>query len=208
MLVFAVAAVKLHPGLGRGRPRLRPAHRTRRTTVALRVLRRRPARRGDDAVRGLLLLLGRRRGALGAEGSRAEQGERDDRLRARRLPLARVDDRRRHALSRQGGSQPEFLGTIALGAKSRSARSACCSRSSASSSRSAAPRSTRSSPAPTTWRSSSGGSGAATVIRRGAPRFTLTWLVLLVLALGVVMTGVDPVQLTEYAVIFSASRYR
>ncbi len=38
----------------------------------------------------------------------------------------------------------------------------------------------------------------------GAPRFTLTWLVLLVVALGLVMTGVDPVQLTEYAVIFSA----
>jgi manganese transport protein len=38
----------------------------------------------------------------------------------------------------------------------------------------------------------------------GAPRFTLTWMVLLVLALGAVMTGVDPVQLTEYAVIFSA----
>jgi Mn2+/Fe2+ NRAMP family transporter len=37
----------------------------------------------------------------------------------------------------------------------------------------------------------------------GAPRFTLTWMVLLVLALGVVMSGVDPVQLTEYAVIFS-----
>ena len=38
---------------------------------------------------------------------------------------------------------------------------------------------------------------------RGAPRFTLTWLVLLVLALAIVMTGVDPVVLTEYAVIFS-----
>ena len=38
---------------------------------------------------------------------------------------------------------------------------------------------------------------------RGAPRFTLTWLVLLVLALAVVITGVDPVMLTEYAVIFS-----
>jgi Mn2+/Fe2+ NRAMP family transporter len=38
----------------------------------------------------------------------------------------------------------------------------------------------------------------------GAPRFTLTWMVLLVLGLGAVMTGVDPVQLTEYAVIFSA----
>ena len=38
---------------------------------------------------------------------------------------------------------------------------------------------------------------------RGAPRFTLTWLVLLVLALAIVSTGVDPVMLTEYAVIFS-----
>ena len=37
----------------------------------------------------------------------------------------------------------------------------------------------------------------------GAPRFTLGWMILLVLALGIVMTGVDPVQLTEYAVIFS-----
>jgi manganese transport protein len=37
----------------------------------------------------------------------------------------------------------------------------------------------------------------------GAPRFTLTWMVLLLLALGIVVTGVDPVQLTEYAVIFS-----
>jgi Mn2+/Fe2+ NRAMP family transporter len=38
---------------------------------------------------------------------------------------------------------------------------------------------------------------------RAAPRFTLTWLVLLVLALAIVRTGVDPVMLTEYAVIFS-----
>jgi Mn2+/Fe2+ NRAMP family transporter len=37
----------------------------------------------------------------------------------------------------------------------------------------------------------------------GAPRFTLAWMALLVVALGIVMTGVDPVQLTEYAVIFS-----
>ena len=36
-----------------------------------------------------------------------------------------------------------------------------------------------------------------------APRFTLAWIVLLVLALLVIMTGVDPVIVTEYAVIFS-----
>ena len=39
----------------------------------------------------------------------------------------------------------------------------------------------------------------------GAPRFTLTWLTLLVLALAILLTGVDPVMLTEYAVIFSAA---
>src|SRR5206468_551755 len=38
---------------------------------------------------------------------------------------------------------------------------------------------------------------------RGAPRFTVTWLALLVLAFAIVITGVDPVMLTEYAVIFS-----
>jgi Mn2+/Fe2+ NRAMP family transporter len=38
----------------------------------------------------------------------------------------------------------------------------------------------------------------------GAPRFTFTWLVLLVLAFAIVVTGIDPVMLTEYAVIFSA----
>jgi manganese transport protein len=38
---------------------------------------------------------------------------------------------------------------------------------------------------------------------RGAPRFALTWVVLLVLAMGIVQTGVDPVVLTEYSVILS-----
>jgi manganese transport protein len=36
-----------------------------------------------------------------------------------------------------------------------------------------------------------------------APRFTLTWMVLLVLAFLVIVTGIDPVLLTEYSVIFS-----
>jgi Mn2+/Fe2+ NRAMP family transporter len=38
---------------------------------------------------------------------------------------------------------------------------------------------------------------------RGAPRFTLAWLAFFALALVIVETGVDPVVLTEYAVIFS-----
>ncbi len=37
----------------------------------------------------------------------------------------------------------------------------------------------------------------------GAPRFTLSWVVIFAAALVVVMTGVDPVKLTEYSVIFS-----
>jgi Mn2+/Fe2+ NRAMP family transporter len=36
-----------------------------------------------------------------------------------------------------------------------------------------------------------------------APRFTIAWIVLLALAMLVTMTGIDPVMLTEYAVIFS-----
>jgi Mn2+/Fe2+ NRAMP family transporter len=37
----------------------------------------------------------------------------------------------------------------------------------------------------------------------GAARFTLSWLMIFALALLVVMTGYDPVKLTEYSVIFS-----
>jgi Mn2+/Fe2+ NRAMP family transporter len=37
----------------------------------------------------------------------------------------------------------------------------------------------------------------------GAPRFALSWIVIFALALGIVMTGYDPVKITEYSVIFS-----
>ena len=37
----------------------------------------------------------------------------------------------------------------------------------------------------------------------GAPRFTLAWIAMFGLAMAVVMTGYDPVKLTEYSVIFS-----
>ena len=39
--------------------------------------------------------------------------------------------------------------------------------------------------------------------RRQAPRFTLAWLTAFALAYVVVSTGVDPIMLTEYAVVFS-----
>src|SRR4051812_48731506 len=36
-----------------------------------------------------------------------------------------------------------------------------------------------------------------------APRFTLAWIGVFMLALGIVLTGIDPMQLVEYAVLFS-----
>jgi manganese transport protein len=38
---------------------------------------------------------------------------------------------------------------------------------------------------------------------KGAPRFTLTWLIMFGLAYLIVSTGVDPVAVTEYSVVFS-----
>jgi manganese transport protein len=37
----------------------------------------------------------------------------------------------------------------------------------------------------------------------GAPRFTIAWIVMLVLAFAIVATGVDPIMVTELSVIFS-----
>jgi Mn2+/Fe2+ NRAMP family transporter len=37
----------------------------------------------------------------------------------------------------------------------------------------------------------------------GAPRFTLTWIAFVLLAMLVVLLGIDPIDLTEYSVIFS-----
>jgi manganese transport protein len=36
-----------------------------------------------------------------------------------------------------------------------------------------------------------------------APRFTLAWAIVFVLACAIVMTGVDPVQVVEYSIVFS-----
>jgi Mn2+/Fe2+ NRAMP family transporter len=36
-----------------------------------------------------------------------------------------------------------------------------------------------------------------------APRFTIAWIVLFLLALAIILTGIDPMQLVEYAVLFS-----
>jgi Mn2+/Fe2+ NRAMP family transporter len=36
-----------------------------------------------------------------------------------------------------------------------------------------------------------------------APRFTITWLAVFIMSLAIVLTGVDPMKLVEYAVVFS-----
>jgi Mn2+/Fe2+ NRAMP family transporter len=36
-----------------------------------------------------------------------------------------------------------------------------------------------------------------------APRFTIAWIALFLLALAIILTGIDPMQLVEYAVLFS-----
>jgi Mn2+/Fe2+ NRAMP family transporter len=36
-----------------------------------------------------------------------------------------------------------------------------------------------------------------------APRFTASWLVFLLLAIGIVLSGVNPVEITEYSVVFA-----
>jgi manganese transport protein len=38
---------------------------------------------------------------------------------------------------------------------------------------------------------------------RKAPRFTASWLLFLLLAIGIVLSGINPVEITEYAVVFS-----
>ena len=121
------------------------------------------------------------------------------------LAFARVDDRRKRASSSEHGISPEHLGTIApRRRRSRSGKIGLLV-------------------ALVGILFAVGGASIDTVFSgaynlaqffgwewgryrhpSGAPRFALTWMFLLVAALAIVMTGVDPVMLTEYAVIFSA----
>ena len=81
LLVFAVAGDQAAPRLGRGGARLRARSPRRRQPLGLPLLRGGPARCRHDAVRGLLLLVGRGRGSLGDQGPQAQQRDGDDRLR-------------------------------------------------------------------------------------------------------------------------------
>ncbi len=71
-------------------PRLPPERAERRRPSHLLLLRDRAVRRGDDAVRGVLLLVGRGRGEVDALGPRAQPRQRVPRLSPRRDPVARA----------------------------------------------------------------------------------------------------------------------
>ena len=180
MLVFAVAAVKLDPTGAASASGFVP-HVPHEQQAALRVLRDRSAWRGDDALRGLFLLVGRSRGSVVAEGPRPQPRERDHRLRPRRFPLTRTDDRRRAHSSSARASRPSTSARSHSASGSRSGQIGLLL-------------------ALVGILFAVGGASIDTVFSgaynlaqfcgwewgryrhaRGAPRFTLTWLVLLVL---------------------------
>ena len=123
---------------------------------------------------------------------------------ARRLSLLRADDRRGRALPSAGDLDPQFLGTPALAAEHALGQvglllalvgilfavGGAAIETSLLGRLQHGP----------VLRLALGQEGAA---RPRASRFTLSWLVIFALALLVVMTGYDPVKLTEYSVIFS-----
>ena len=167
LLVFAVAAIKLHPDWGRVAHGFVPGHHVGGSLLGLPLLRRRPARRGDDAVRGLLLLVGRGRGPLGPRG----------------LGLNKVTAMIGYALGGflsfalmivaavlflPRGISPAVPGHAGAGrrARARAGRPAARARRHPLRGRRRGDRDVAS-PAPTTWRSSSAGAGAR---RSGRPR--------------------------------------
>ena len=167
LLVFAVAAIKLHPDWGQVAHGFVPGSHSGGSLLGLPLLRRRPAGRGDDSLRGLLLLLGCGRGRLGCQGSPAEQRDRDHRLRARRLSLVRADDRRGDGLPAEG-----HLARVPGHARTRRRAHARAGRAAARARRHPLRRRRRGHRdvlrrAPTTSRSSSAGDGAR---RNGRPR--------------------------------------
>ena len=202
MLVFAVAAVKLAPDWGQVGNGFIPTSPARQSGP-VRVLRDRAPRCRDDPVRGLLLLVRRDRGRLDEEGPRLNRANAIVGYSLGgilSLALMIVGS----AVFLQHGISPEHLGSIALGSEEPLGKIGLLV-------------------ALVGILFAVGGASIDTVFSgaynlaqffgwewgryrhpSGAPRFALTWMFLLVFALAIVMTGVDPVMLTEYAVIFSA----
>ena len=114
LLVFVATAIHQQPDWGGGRATASSPRCSGST--ALPLLRRRRLRRGADALRGPLLLVGGDRGGLDRGEPEGEPAQRDRRLRARRRPrlaLVVVSGYLFHPL----GVDPGDLGTVALPAQ-------------------------------------------------------------------------------------------
>ena len=194
LIVFAVAVFLLGPDWGElAEQALQPAGPAAERPVDLLVLRDRPVRSGDDAVRGVLLLLGSGRGGLDGEGPGRSPGS-----------------------TCWSGSRS----AACCRSPSPAAPRSCCCRSASRSPR--CPRWCCQSPLPAaSWRSRS--SSSASSPRRSVPlwrprcragytlaqffgwswgkfrgpaqaaRFHLAMIICLIVGVGVLLTGVDPI---------------
>ena len=200
--MFAVAAIKLHPDWGEVAHGFVPG-----------------AHAGGSLVVYLYFVVGLLGAAMtpyevyfyssgavedgwGVQDLGLEQGDGDDRIRARRPLVRGTDDRRRGGVP-AARHLAKFLGTPPLAAEHVSASSGCCWRWSASSSRSAAQPSRRRFSGAYNLAQFFGWKWGKKERPAGAPRFTLAWIVIFAARHVVAMTGYDPIKLTEYSVIFS-----
>jgi hypothetical protein len=194
------------PALGRDRRRPRAAGSARTLQPRpdrLRLFRGRAAQRGDVPLRDLFLFVGRDRGRMGSQGPRNQPADHHRRLRrsARCSPSPFSPARR--SCSGRPGSRPRWSERWRFRPGCRSARSGSCSRLLG-------------------MLFAIGGAAIETCLAnayslgqffgwrwgrhrppREAPRFTLSWMAVFVVALIIVLTGVEPVELAEYAVVAS-----
>ena len=195
LLVFAVAAIKLHPDWSQVAHGFIPGSHS-----------------GGSLLVYLYYVVGLLGAAMtpyevyfyswgvrttGSEGSWPQQGDGDDRLWSRRLPLLRamivsvVLFRRRHlphSWVRRRGRRAHVWASRSVTSASASLRRRRRHETSFAGAQ------------PGQFFGWNWGKKARPA---GAPRYALSWVVIFALALLVVMTGYDPVKLTEYSVIFS-----
>ena len=208
----AVAVWQLHPDWARrcGTQASHPAVPTSEGRPHLLLLRGRAVRRGDDAVRGVLLLLGRGRGGVDARttcrpcgptcssASRSAGCSRWRIAAARRSCFQPRGDRGRPRCPRSRCRWPRRAGQARSGARASSAFVAATF---------GAALETGAVRAATRSRSTSAGSGASSCGRAQAARFHLV-------AAGSTIVGrrarrltaVDPIKVTEYSIVLLGGR--
>ena len=206
LLVFAVAVWKIGPDWGEllsARASSRTCRRARR--VHVRLLRHRPVRRGDDALRGVLLLQRRGGGRLDDEGPRREPGQR-----AHRLPA------RRPAVAGDHGLRPPRARAPRTSASTSCRRSRCRSPSVVGKLGLAV--------VLVGIFAATFGAALETALSAGyivaqylgwpwgkhlrprqASRFHVVVLMAIVAAMLIALSGVDPVKVTEYSIVLSAA---